>query len=514
MIKLTIDGQSVEVEEGASVLDAASKLGIEIPTLCYRKDLPPNTSCMVCVVQVEGMPRMVPSCSMPAAEGMVVDTCSDAVLEARRTNLELLLSDHVGDCEAPCRVVCPASMDIPEMLRKIQDGDWDSACYTARESLVLPGTLGYICPAPCQKACRRARHDQTLAIRNLHRAAAERCSSVRLPEKAGGSGKKVAVIGAGPSGLSAAFSLSLAGHKCTVFDLNEKAGGMIRYADEELLPVNVLDADLDALSELGINYRFSEKIDAESFSKLVGKFDAVFLGTGSEEDISGFGLEMSKTGVKIDRGTFQTSREAVFAAGGVVKPIKKAAVKAVGDSAKAAASIDAYLTGGNPGLPTEEINVRMGKLEEDEMGLFLRDVNESPAEIPGDADEIPEDAVCSAEAKRCLHCDCRAARDCRLREISTSLNASTSRYKVERKKFEQDITHPEIVFEVGKCIDCGLCIQIARRESEKYGNTFIGRGFSVKVGPPFGKEMAEALGSSAKECVETCPTGALSFKDE
>ncbi len=116
------------------------------------------------------------------------------------------------------------------------------------------------------------------------------------------------------------------------------------------------------------------------------------------------------------------------------------------------------------------------------------------------------------ESNRCLHCDCRKADNCKLRDYSDLYNASSNRYKAERKLFEQQIQHPDVVYEPGKCIKCGLCIQVTARYGEPLGLTFIGRGFDVKVGVPFNRDILEGLKMAAKECVEICPTGALAFK--
>src|SRR4030095_5228483 len=99
-VRLTVDGHPVEVSAGASVLDAAAKLGINIPTLCYLGKCGPLTSCLVCLVKING--KLVPSCGTRAELGMVVQSETDEVHEARRTALELLFSDHVGDCLSPC----------------------------------------------------------------------------------------------------------------------------------------------------------------------------------------------------------------------------------------------------------------------------------------------------------------------------------------------------------------------------------------------------------------------------
>ena len=164
MPQLVIDNREVTVPAGATILEAARRAGIEIPTLCHLEGLPPETSCMVCVVKVRRPDRLVPSCGAPAEDGMVVESETDEVREARRDALELLLSDHLGDCEAPCQTICPASLDIPRMLRHIAAGEVREAYALARDALVLPATLGRICPAPCEKGCRRGERDEALAI--------------------------------------------------------------------------------------------------------------------------------------------------------------------------------------------------------------------------------------------------------------------------------------------------------------------------------------------------------------
>lgn len=156
MPKLTIDKHEVEVAPGATILDAARRLHIEIPTLCYLDGCTPGTSCMVCLVKVKNPDRFLPSCGMRAEDGMEVESETDEVREARRQALELLLSDHPGDCIGPCQSICPARMDIPRMIRQAAAGDFAAAAATARATLVLPATLGRVCPAPCEKGCRRA----------------------------------------------------------------------------------------------------------------------------------------------------------------------------------------------------------------------------------------------------------------------------------------------------------------------------------------------------------------------
>jgi NADH dehydrogenase/NADH:ubiquinone oxidoreductase subunit G len=119
-LSLTIDGQPVEVSPGDSVLAAARKLGLDIPTLCYVEKCGPLTTCLACLVRIDG--RMVPSCGTKVTPGMVVESETELVHSARRTALELLFSDHVGDCLSPCNLLCPLLMNIPAMIRHIKAG--------------------------------------------------------------------------------------------------------------------------------------------------------------------------------------------------------------------------------------------------------------------------------------------------------------------------------------------------------------------------------------------------------
>ena len=156
MITLTIDGRRVTVEAGSTVLDAAKWLGIRIPTMCHVPGIEPAASCFLCAVQIEGRRTLSPSCAMPAAEGMVVATDSADVRTVRKMALELLLSDHAGECVAPCAAKCPAGLDIPGFVNGIATGDARHAMQVIGDRVVLPGSLGRICPRLCEQEIGRA----------------------------------------------------------------------------------------------------------------------------------------------------------------------------------------------------------------------------------------------------------------------------------------------------------------------------------------------------------------------
>ena len=170
-ISITIDGKRVEVAPGRTVLQAARQIGLDIPTLCHLEKCGPLTSCLVCLVKVvaNGQSRLVPSCATQAAPGMVIESETEEVHQARRTALELLFSDHVGDCLSPCHRLCPLQLNIPAMIRQIQAGRLEEAIATLREALPLAGVLGRLCHHPCEQGCRRGVFDEPAAIRQMER---------------------------------------------------------------------------------------------------------------------------------------------------------------------------------------------------------------------------------------------------------------------------------------------------------------------------------------------------------
>ena len=222
MPELEINGIPIRVDDGVTVLDAAEAAGIDIPTLCHMKNESPQTSCMLCVVQDCATGRLIPACAARATEGMEIDTECDEVQAARRDILDLLLSEHVGDCEAPCTRICPAHLDIPHMLREMARGSMESAAWIAKRDLAIPGVLGHVCPAPCEKGCRRGQIEDVITIRELHRIVGREAApgALRMTDPA----SRVAVIGSGAAGLACAWKLMQLGYGSTVFDEAPEAG--------------------------------------------------------------------------------------------------------------------------------------------------------------------------------------------------------------------------------------------------------------------------------------------------
>ncbi len=514
MPKLTIDGQPVEVPKGTTILDAAERLGIHIPALCRVAGLAPLESCFVCVVHLASHRKLFPSCSMHAAEGMVVTTNSPEVLAARRGAVELLLSDHLGECLAPCELGCPARWDIPGFMAALRAGDLTAAAAIARDGLALPAVLGHICPAPCQKVCRRAPRDAAVAIADLHKAlgAREEAAGERTGPDAGG---RVAIVGAGPAGLAAAYRLRRAGHACTVFHAGDRPGGSLRAIDPAELPADVLAVEINRIAEMGVEFRPNRRLGEQLTLEALGaEFGAVLLAVGADPSpgaVAGAGVAIADGKVVADDRTRATSAGGVFAAGACAgRPGRAVAV--VADGMAAAESIRQYLA--DPDAPVagalRPINVRYGPLSEAEQDLLgARAVNDAPvpAEVTGEASAV-------GEAGRCLLCGCRDNTVCRLRQVATELGAKTTRFEGERRPWSWDDSHPEIVYQSHKCILCGACVRIAADSGSPGGLTYVGRGFAARVSAPYEGRLADALGPAAGACADACPTSAIRRKGE
>ncbi|MBM3496361.1 MAG: glutamate synthase [Armatimonadetes bacterium] len=532
MPTITIDGRTVAAPEGATILEAAELAGIAIPTLCYLPGRPAQTSCMLCVVRIEGMARLVPACATRAADGMAVHSESDEVRTARRTAIELLLSDHLGDCIGPCQGVCPAHMDIPSMMRLTSEGRFREALIVVKDRIALPAVLGRICPDLCEKGCRRAAHDGALSVCLTKRFVADHdleSGDPYLPECEPASGIRIAIIGSGPAGLAAAYYLCQMGHACTIYEAQPKPGGMLRYGvPREELPEDVLDAEIGLIRKLGTEIECGVRIGAaKAVDELRAEFDAVLIAGGDLRGDAGAwpGLQFGPQGVKVNRSTMMTDLPGVFAAGSSLIPMRHA-VRAVADGHAASRAIYAYL-GGNPSperpatghtqhrgtgpaVKDKAFSVHIGQLTGESIQPFLKLGSVVGRQEPtrGMAEGFtPEEA--RAEAGRCLRCACARASDCRLRTFADQYDAHAIHFAGERRSFEMDDSHPDIVFESGKCIACGICVRIAAEAHEELGMAFVGRGFGVRAAAPFNSAMVEGLREVALACADACPTGAL-----
>lgn len=284
--RLNINGKEVFGIPGQTILEVAKENDIDIPTLCFDERTEIYGSCGICVVEVEGNPKMVKACATEIAPNMVIKTDTDRVKESRKTNLELLLSNHVGDCRPPCVLSCPGQTDCQGYVGLIANGQFSAAIELIKDKIPLPGAIGRVCPHPCEDNCRRKFVEEPISIAWLKRFAADvdlGGEDPFMPEIAPLTGKSVGVIGGGPMGLSAAYFLRRMGHDVTIYEAMPKLGGMLRYGIPEYrLPKEVLDEEIHLIERMGVDMVTNVKIGKDiPFDVLKKDHDALLLGIGA-----------------------------------------------------------------------------------------------------------------------------------------------------------------------------------------------------------------------------------------
>ena len=373
MINLTINGKQIQAPEGSTILEAAKANGIYIPTLCYDEAVEVCGACGLCVVEAEGIPKLLRSCSAKVSEGMVVNTESERVVQSRKIALELLMSAHDGDCVAPCQLNCPARTDCQGYVGLIANGEFDAALKLIKNKIALPASIGRVCPHPCEKGCRRANVDEPINIAQLKAFAADMDlnGDTYVPEIAAPTGKKVSIIGGGPAGLTAAYYLAIMGHSVTVYDMMDKMGGMLRYGIPQYrLPKEVLDKEIAVIEKTGVKMVNGKKLGVDfTIESLKAESDAVIVAVGAWKSSSmrteGEELEGVYGGIDFLRGVIQ---------GNPVNIGKKVAV----------------CGGGNTAMDACRTAVRLGA--DEVYVVYRRTRNEMPADKL-EIDEAEEEGV-------------------------------------------------------------------------------------------------------------------------
>lgn len=253
--------------------------------------------------------RFCGACVEVCPTGALMDVGSEYHPECRESE----------ELSVPCRYACPANINVPLYVYLIGEGKYQEALAVIREKVPFPGSLGRVCIHPCEEACRREALNDPISIRFMKRFVDDRDTGEwkKFSRKLPATGKKVAVVGAGPAGLTAGYYLAKAGHEITVYEQFPKAGGMMRMGIPDYrLPPEVLDREIEEIKSVGVDIKLNTKIDSVD-SLLEKGYDAVFLGPGAHsgmtlgvegEDLPGVYdgasfLRDADLGVKVNLGT-------------------------------------------------------------------------------------------------------------------------------------------------------------------------------------------------------------------
>lgn len=390
----------------------------------------------------------------------------------------------------PCQERCPIHMDVPRYIRAIQRRAFDEAVTIIREKAPFPLVLAYICRHPCEAKCNMRLLGKPIAIRSLKRFAAEQDTGSwnQNFKVTSSTGKQVAVVGSGPTGLTAAYYLTKLGHSVTVYEALPEAGGMMRVGIPSYrLPREVLAAEIKEIERLGVEVKTNTKVESLGSLFEMG-FNAVFLALGTQGgttmDIEGegkpvvipsvkFEMELGQgNAINVNSTTLATSQEGVFAGGDVVTGPTRSVVEAIAQGRHAASSIDIYLGGKG------QIDSSLAS-PEGEVAWYmpsLTAVRATPPKISIEghrAEQTLDEETAVAEATRCLGCDLPIFADttlcsgcmtceflCSLRMSNgTRFNPLKAAIKVDRmgNGNEHAVTFTD------ECDGCGLCVRYCSR---------------------------------------------------
>lgn len=271
-----------------TILNICRENNIFVPTLCFDERLTPFGSCWMCIVEIKNRRGVYPSCSTIATDGMEIFTESPIISELRKMNLELLFSNHYGDCFAPCKLNCPSNVDVQGYIALINKKEYSEAIKLIKQDCPMPAAIGRICPRPCEDACRRIIVDNSVSIDYLKRFAADmdlNSETPYIPRKCEEKNIKVAIIGAGPAGLSCAYYLSQKGYIIDIFDMMAEPGGMLRYGIPEYrLPKKILQKEINVILKTGnikiyTNKKFGSDFTIDSLKK--DDYKSIFIAIGA-----------------------------------------------------------------------------------------------------------------------------------------------------------------------------------------------------------------------------------------
>ena len=278
-------------------------------TLCHAQSCGKCVPCRIGLGQLTGILKdILDGYGEPQMLSLLADTASSIIdsadcaigYDAARMVLDCTLGfkddfkEHIekGRCLAdtnitvPCVQMCPAGVDIPGYVALAGLGRFEEAVQLICKDNPFPVACGYICEHPCESHCRRGMLDNAINIRGLKRYVVDNAGSMPPAKRAEATGKKVAVIGGGPGGMSAAYYLSLMGHEVTLYERRKKLGGMLRYGIPAYrFPRELLDRDINAILQAGVQATLNVDVGTDiALDEIIASYDSVFVAVGAHTD--------------------------------------------------------------------------------------------------------------------------------------------------------------------------------------------------------------------------------------
>lgn len=373
--------------------------------------------------------------------------------------LRLLEDRCIQECAPPCAAACPIHVDVRAVMAAAAQGEMTAALKSLARTLPFPGIISRICDQPCRPVCKRLEAGDAIEIRAIERACVEWGDAPDKPRTLPKRPKRVAVVGAGLSGLTTALDLARKGYSVTVLEALPAIGGSLWDIPADILPRAVAQADLAAVTTAGAVIELNAPLSANGLEGLRGRYDAVYLAVGAPmgaQPPQTFGLAVDANGrVLVDPLTFGTGVEGVFAGGNMLRSeSERSPIQAIGDGRRAAISIDRFL---------QKVSLTASRINEGSYSTRLytntEGVQSLPAVQPADAQAGYTRTEAANEAARCLQCECmECVKQCEylraygryprkyLREIYNNLSI----VKGERKSNQF----------INSCSLCGLCAEI------------------------------------------------------
>ena len=351
-----------------------------------------------------------------------------------------------------CTAACPIHVDARLFVKEMGRGDREAAFKVLAKTMPFPGILGRICDHPCELRCKRGEVEAPIAIglleRNCVEGTAGKAKIQLLPRRS----QKVAVIGGGFAGLTAAWDLLKKGFRVTVFERSDRLGGSLHDIPDNLLPREVIDSELAALETLKAEIRLGEQLDAQAFEGIFAEFDAVFI---DREGVSGCDFEIGRDGageIAADAATGATDREGIFAGGGTGAKGGYSPVNEALQGRKGALSIERFIQ-----------NVQLGTGRENEgpfkTRLFtsIEGIGQEPRIVPRNAEAGFTADEAKGEAARCLQCECmECVKVCLYLERYDGYPKKYARQVFNNERVIFGAAHTKNQF-VNSCSTCGLC---------------------------------------------------------